>query len=338
MIHELPVLSGLQHPLPCVLTQQAGCINSCRASRLLARLVIDETVSPAHVLLSPPALRQLGLQPHRRLAVTLKAAQQPGSAPLSVVLHPVRALRPGVHRLVSAKVDLQGLAAPDLRGFFASWLACQAAAGAHSPGCSSPEAAQSASMPQEAGPEHGSRAAQVQRNAEGKGSSQSSCDYIAVPVQSGSILSVQSADGERTSSFFIELSWQAGEPKESQFLLQSAAAFLESSTPVQLGPALELPAVAQQDKSAWPEQTRQSSSSTSSTQAAASPPCLSGTHLLFICHDNHIVLLSLILTTEPVIAGYTTSHKEYSDICSLCVECMKRLAAGSSCCLGSSVC
>ncbi|CAK0784927.1 hypothetical protein CVIRNUC_008132 [Coccomyxa viridis] len=248
-----------------------------KASRLLARLVIDETVSPAHVLLSPPALRQLGLRPHRRLAVTLKAAQQPGSAPLSVVLHPVRELRPGVHRLVSAEVDLQGLGAPDLRSFFASWLACQAAAGAHSPGCSTPEAAQSASMPQEAGSGQGFRAAQMQSDAEKNGkSSQSSCVNMAVPVQSGSIVSVQSADGERTSSFFIELSWQAGEPKECQFMLQSAAAFLESSTSVQLGPALELPAVAQRDKSAWPDQARLSSSSTSGTQAATSPPSLSG--------------------------------------------------------------
>ena len=209
--------------------------------------------------------------------MTLKAAEQPSSMPLSVVLHPVRELRPGVHRLVNAEVDLQGLTAQDMRSFFASWLACQAAAGAHSPGCSSPEAAQSASMPQEAVSDQGSQAAQMQSGAEGNGrSSQSSCDGIAVPVQSGSIASVQSMDGERRSSFFIELSWQAGEPKESQFLLQSAAAFLEISTPVQLGPALELPAVAQQDKSAWPDQARLSPYRASGAQAAASPPSLSG--------------------------------------------------------------
>ena len=241
--------------------------------------------------------------------MTLKAAQQPGSAPLSVVLHPVRELRPGVHRLVSAEVDLQGLGAPDLRSFFASWLACQAAAGAHSPGCSTPEAAQSASMPQEAGSGQGFRAAQMQSDAEKNGkSSQSSCVNMAVPVQSGSIVSVQSADGERTSSFFIELSWQAGEPKECQFMLQSAAAFLESSTSVQLGPALELPAVAQRDKSAWPDQARLSSSSTSGTQAATSPPSLSGTHLLLACHDYHTVLLPLVLTREPDFAEDITSH------------------------------
>ena len=222
----------------------------------------------------------------------VKAAPQPSSAPLSVVLHPVRELRPGVHRLVSAEVDLQGLSAPDMLNFFASWLACQAAAGAHS----TPEAAQSASMPQEAVPEQGFRAAQVQRDAEGNSrSSQSSCGDVAVPAQSGSIVSVQSADGERRSSFFVELSWQAGVPKESQFLLQSAAAFLQSSTPVQLGPALELPAVAQQDRSAWPDQARLSSCRTGGTQAAASPPSLSGTFLLIICHDDHAMLLLLLI-------------------------------------------
>ena len=270
--------------------------------------------------------------------MTVQAAQQPGSATLAVVLHPVRELRPGVHRLVSAEVDLQGLSAPDMRGLFASWLACQAAAGAHGPGCSTPEAAQSASMPQESGSGHGHRADKMQSDAAMNGrSSQGSCNDLEVPVQSGSILSVQSADGEKCSSFFIELNWQAGEPKESQFLLQSAAAFLESGTQVQLGPALELPTVAQRDKSAWPEQARLSSSSASSTQAAASPPSLSGTHLLFICHDDHIVLLSLILTTKPVLAGDTDSHMDSSDNSSLWIEYIKRLAAGGSCCPGNPV-
>ena len=258
--------------------------------------------------------------------MNLKAAQQPGSAPLSVVLHPVRALRPGVHRHVSAEVDLQGLSAPDLRGFFASWLACQAAAGAHSPGCSTPEAAQSASMPQGPGSGQGFRAAQMQSDAKRNGrSSQSSCDGIAVPVQSGSIVSVQSADGERTSSFFIELSWQAGEPKECQFLLQSAATFSESSTPVQLGPALELPAVAQRDKSAWPDQARLSSSSTSSTQAAASPPSLSGTLLLITSNADHTILQPpLVLTAELAVAKDTPSHMRYgaTACCGLRTPCM----------------
>ena len=263
-----------------------ACQSKCRASRLLARLLTDDSVSPAHILLSPPQLRQLGVRPHRRLAVTLRAGQQPQSTPLAVVLHPVRELTPGIHRLISAEVDLQGLSSSKLRQFFASWLACQGAPTLHS------SSVQTQSMPpatetQDAGVGARSGIADTESHTAGDGAiAQQLLEASAVPLQSGSMLSLQSADGERRSSFFVELSWPAAVLKDSQVMLQSAEAFLESSTQVELGPAIELPAASKADKSDWQEASSQSlinrhsaDSGKQATDGTTSPPVSGGSRL-----------------------------------------------------------
>ena len=220
---------------------------ACRASRLLARLLIDDAVSPAHILLSPVQLRQLGVRPHRRLAVTLKARHLIARQPLAVTLHPVRELRPGVHRLVSTEVDLQSLSRTELRHFFAMWLACQ--------GSAAPEPRKFVSSPVASKAQSAERMAGSDQQGFTEGSSAAneciSSDAAMVPLQSGSVLSMQSAGGERSSSFFVELSWQPGAPKDSQIMLQSAQGFLKSGVPAELGPAIELPAASQPHRSSW---------------------------------------------------------------------------------------
>ena len=235
---------------------------ACRASRLLARLLIDDAVSPAHILLSPPQLRQLGVRPHRRLAVTLKARHLTALQPLAVTLHPVRELRPGVHRLVSAEVDLQSLSRTELRQFFAMWLACQ--------GSAAPEPSNFVSSPVTSQARPAERMAGSDQQGLTEGSSAAneciSSDAAAVPLQSGSVLSMQSAGGERSSSFFVELSWQPGTPRDSQLMLQSAQVFLKSGVPAEVGPAIELPAASQPNRSSWHAGLEHSHSASHPTQ------------------------------------------------------------------------
>ena len=223
----------------------------------MASLIVDEGVSLAHILLSPPQLRQLCLEPHRRVACILKARHAPASSlPLSVVLHPIRELRPGVHRQHDAEVDLWALGRDELRSFFVSWLASQAAPASDTePGTVSASKSAKAQTcvveaPGDARPDR----------AEKLGSASSGREVAApgVALETGSVLSTQSADGRQTSSFFLELTWRPGVPKESHLMLQSAQAFLQSGVPVELGPAVELPAVAKADTSGWQGQPAQS--------------------------------------------------------------------------------
>lgn len=244
----------------------------------MARIIVDERVSPAHILLSPPQLRQLCLEPRRRVACFLKARHQPfSSLPLSVVLHPVRELRPGVHRHLDAGVDLQALGRDELCGFFVSWLASQAASTPSiyppsdaEPGIASgPESAQAqkcrAEAPGDACPDRARKS--------GSADSGSEVEAPGVALETGSVMSAQSADGRRKSSFFLELNWRPGVPKESHLMLQSAQAFLHSGVPVELGPGIELPAAAKADTSGWQGQPVQSLAlrqSAANEQAASS--------------------------------------------------------------------
>lgn len=258
----------------------------------MARLIIDDRVSPAHILLSPPQLRQLGLGPHRRVACILKARHQPASSlPLAVVLHPIRELRPGVHRQLSAEVDLQGLSRDELRSFFVAWLASQAApASAAEPGTASEPKSERA---QKGGAE-ASPGDEATNGAVRSGSATDGRDAEApiVALETGSMLSVQSADGKRKSSFFLELTWQAAAPKESHLMLQSAQAFLQSGVPVELGPGVELPASSKGEKSGWHGQSAQGPATSHSAAAeglqaskgAGAPLHVSGQRQEFTCH------------------------------------------------------
>ena len=238
----------------------------------MARLIVDDRVSPGHILLSPPQLWHLGVGPHRRLACTLKARQPPPSSlPLAVVLRPVRELRPGVHRRVGAEVALQALSRDELRKLFASWLASQATPAADS----EPGTAPGLPSQRLQGTE-----AEAMRGVEGPnrtvdpGSTSDGCsaEPPGVALQSGSVLSVQSADGMRKSSFFLELTWQPAAPKDSHLMLQGAQSFLESGVPVELGPGVELPAAIRAARSGWHEQSAQSLMASHPAASDASTP------------------------------------------------------------------
>ena len=262
----------------------------------MARLIVDDRVSPAHILLSPPQLRHLGVGPHRRLACSLKARQQPPSSlPLSVVLHPVRELRPGVHRLVEAEVDLQALSRDELRKLFASWLASQATPAVDpehgtAPGWPSeqPQKSEAEAEPGNEGPDG--------TGDPGSASHGGSVEGPGVALQSGSALSVQSADGMRKSSFFLELTWQLAAPKDSHLMLQSAQSFLESGVPVELGPGVELPAAPRAAKSGWHEQAPQSlvashpaANDESVSSGAGAPLHVSGQDLCHLVYSSGLM-------------------------------------------------
>ena len=205
------------------------------------------------------------------MACILKARGQPASSlPLAVVLHPIRELRPGVHRQLKAEVDLQSLSRDELRSFFVAWLASQAApASAAEPGTalpSKPEQARKGGAETAPGDDIPSRDV-----APGSATYESDAEAAAVAVETGSMLSVQSADGKRKSSFFVELTWQAAAPKESHLMLQSAQSFLESGVPVELGPGVELPAALKADKSSWHGQYAQSPAASHSAAANGQP-------------------------------------------------------------------
>ena len=243
--------------------------SACRSPRLLARLLVDDRVSPAHILLSPPQLRQLGLGPHRRVACILKARQQPPSSlPLAVVLHPIRELRWGVHRKLRTEVDLQALSRDELCSFFVAWLASQAAPAAQPDSTSVLTAEQARHDGTGAAPGDDTPDGAVES---GRTASGSGVEAPAVALETGSMLSVQSADGQRKSSFFVELTWQAAAPKESHLMLQSAQAFHTSGVPVEMGPGVELPAASKADKPGWHGQPVHSPAASQSAAAIGIP-------------------------------------------------------------------
>lgn len=234
------------------------------------------------------------MRPHRRLAVTLKARQQPPcSMPLSIVLHPVRELRPGVHRHVSAEDYLRGLSKTELCHFFASWVESQATRALDARSATVPEA--TAKQSQSAGAKVALGRHGLQDSTEADSTSnEPGFRTSGVRLQSGSVLSVHSAGGIRRSNFFIELSWQAAVPKDSQVMLQSAESFLESGMPVELGPAIELPAASEADKSSWHEQSAQcqlashpAENGVQSPKSAALLPVSGGTVPLLIAQHLH---------------------------------------------------
>ena len=245
--------------------------SACRSPRLLARLIIDDRVSPAHILLSPPQLRQLGLGPHRRVACFLKARHQPASSlPLAVVLHPIRELRPGVHRQLKAEVDLQGLSRDELRSFFVAWLASQATPVPEA----QPDSASAFTIGQALNNDTGATPGEVTPNGDaelGSAAHGRNAEAPAVALETGSMLSVQSADGKQKSSFFLELTWQAAAPKDSHLMLQSPQAFLQSGVPVEMGPGVELPASSKADKASWQGRSPQSATANHSAAAEGLP-------------------------------------------------------------------
>lgn len=189
----------------------------CRATKAVAAIAVNEGVSPAHAQISQAVLRALGLEPHRRIALTKTASAAPVALPAVVVLYPVlpSSSEPLLPELSESVQREEELSLDELQQLFPAWLIAQAAGGA------------SSSQQQ-----NGEDAADVKEEQGG-----------VVPLQDGTLMCLEHATTQRQSTYLLELQWPPGARKHRGAVQMSASAFLSANIRLDMGKAVELPSL-----------------------------------------------------------------------------------------------
>lgn len=220
---------------------------------MVAAVEVSDSVSPAHVQVSQAVLQQLGLQPHRRVALRPYSATAPPQPPAAVVLHPVSGAASEAAPSDSstgraAPPALQQLSPQQLHALFAAWLQAQSSRPKTSQGDinramasqflnEGPSHAASNSGPLETGPsQNGARAAADTGCADG-------AVEQAVPLQDGAAMWLQLPSQQEPAALFMELRWPPGVPRRKGAIPVQLSQFVRSDIAVELGSPVDLPIV-----------------------------------------------------------------------------------------------